>query len=104
MVPAGAATQDTIDAVSAALQPGDIIIDGGNSNFRDSMRRAEALKAKGIEFIDAGTSGGVWGLKVGYCLMVGASEAAFATCEPIFKTLAPANGYSRMGPPGSGTT
>ena len=78
------------------------MIDGGNSNFRDSMRRAEALNGKGVDFIDAGTSGGVWGLKVGYCLMVGAAAAAFGTCEPIFKTLAPENGYARMGPPGSG--
>ncbi|MES1259989.1 MAG: NADP-dependent phosphogluconate dehydrogenase, partial [Gemmatimonadota bacterium] len=102
MVPAGAPTQQTIDDLAALLKPGDIIIDGGNSNFRDSMRRAEALAAKGIGFIDSGTSGGVWGLTVGYCLMIGASEAAFATCEPIFKTLAPANGYARMGPPGAG--
>jgi 6-phosphogluconate dehydrogenase len=102
MVPSGAPTQSTIDELATLLQPGDILIDGGNSNFRDSMRRAETLKAKQIEFIDAGTSGGVWGLKVGYCLMVGASESAFATCEPIFKTLAPENGYARMGPPGAG--
>jgi 6-phosphogluconate dehydrogenase len=102
MVPSGAPTEDTIGKLAALLSPGDILIDGGNSNFRDSMRRAATLKEKGIEFIDAGTSGGIWGLKVGYCLMVGASEAAFATCEPIFKTLAPPNGYARMGPAGSG--
>ena len=102
MVPAGAPTQQTIDDLAKVLQPGDIVIDGGNSNFRDSMRRAAALQAMGIEFIDSGTSGGVWGLTVGYCLMVGASESAFATCEPIFKTLAPANGFARMGPPGAG--
>ena len=102
MVPAGAPTQQTIDDLTGLLQPGDIVIDGGNSNFGDSMRRAEVVHAKGIEFIDAGTSGGIWGLTVGYCLMVGASESAFSTCEPIFKTLAPANGYARMGPPGSG--
>jgi 6-phosphogluconate dehydrogenase len=102
MVPSGAATEETIHKVADAMQPGDILIDGGNSNFRDSMRRAEELKVKGIDFIDAGTSGGVWGLKNGYCLMVGASEQAFATCEPIFRTLAPENGYARMGPPGSG--
>jgi 6-phosphogluconate dehydrogenase len=102
MIPAGAPTQQTIDELSGLLQPGDIVIDGGNSNFRDSMRRAGALGAKGIDFIDAGTSGGIWGLTVGYCLMVGASDKAFATCEPIFKTLAPQNGYARMGPPGSG--
>ena len=102
MVPAGAPTQSTIDELAGILQPGDVVIDGGNSNFRDSMRRAAVLQAKGIEFIDAGTSGGVWGLAVGYCLMIGASESAYATCEPIFRTLAPANGYARMGPPGAG--
>lgn len=102
MVPAGAPTQQTIDELSGLLQPGDIVIDGGNSNFRDSMRRAETLGAKRIDFVDAGTSGGIWGLTVGYCLMVGAADKAFATCEPIFKTLAPENGYARMGPPGSG--
>jgi 6-phosphogluconate dehydrogenase len=102
MVPAGAPTEQTIDELSGLLQPGDIVIDGGNSNFRDSMRRAGALAAKGIDFIDAGTSGGIWGLTVGYCLMIGAADKAFATCEPIFKTLAPENGYARMGPPGAG--
>jgi 6-phosphogluconate dehydrogenase len=102
MVPSGDPTEQTVAQLGTLMQPGDIVIDGGNSNFRDSMRRADALKAKGIEFIDAGTSGGVWGLQVGYCQMIGASESAFATCEPIFKTLAPENGYARMGPPGSG--
>ncbi len=102
MVPAGDPTEQTIEQLGSLMQPGDIVIDGGNSNFRDSMRRADALKAKGVEFIDAGTSGGVWGLQVGYCQMIGASESAFATCEPIFKTLAPENGYARVGPPGSG--
>ena len=102
MVPAGDPTQQTIDEVASHLQSGDIIIDGGNSNFHDSMRRANAAQARGIEFVDAGTSGGIWGLQVGYCLMIGASEAAFRICEPIFRTLAPENGYARMGPPGSG--
>jgi len=102
MVPAGAPTEQTIDELAGLLQPGDIVIDGGNSNFRDSMRRAGALAAKEIDFIDAGTSGGIWGLTVGYCLMIGATDKAFATCEPIFKTLAPENGYARMGPPGAG--
>jgi 6-phosphogluconate dehydrogenase len=102
MVPAGDPTQQTIDEVASHLQSGDIIIDGGNSNFHDSMRRASAAQARGIEFVDAGTSGGIWGLQVGYCLMIGASEAAFRTCEPIFRTLAPENGYARMGPPGAG--
>ena len=102
MVPAGAPTESTIDTLATMLQPGDIVIDGGNSNFRDSMARAAKLQAHGIQFIDAGTSGGIWGLTVGYCLMIGATESAFATCEPIFATLAPPNGYARMGDPGSG--
>jgi len=102
MVPAGKPVDDTIAALTTVLQKGDVIIDGGNSNFHDSMRRAEELKPKGIEFIDAGTSGGIWGLTNGYCLMVGASDAAFSLCEPIFKTLAPPNGYAHVGPPGSG--
>ena len=102
MVPAGDPTQQTIDEVASHLQSGDIIIDGGNSNFHDSMRRASAAQARGIEFVDAGTSGGIWGLQIGYCLMIGASEAAFRICEPIFRTLAPENGYARMGPPGAG--
>src|SRR5205814_2892496 len=71
-------------------------------NFADSLRRAEALNAKGIEFVDVGTSGGVWGLTVGYCLMIGASPAAFEYCEPIFRTLAPPDGYARVGPAGAG--
>jgi len=102
MVPAGKPVDDTIAALVPVLQKGDIIIDGGNSNFHDSMRRAADLLPKGIEFIDAGTSGGIWGLANGYCLMIGASDAAFTLCEPIFKTLAPENGYAHVGPPGSG--
>jgi 6-phosphogluconate dehydrogenase len=102
MVPAGAPVESTIDALAPALSKGDIIIDGGNSNFKDSMRRAAGLKERGLEFIDAGTSGGIWGLTIGYCLMIGASPEAFAQCEPIFKTLAPPDGYAHVGPPGSG--
>jgi 6-phosphogluconate dehydrogenase len=102
MVPAGAAVEGTIDELLSNLSRGDIIIDGGNSNFKDSMRRAARLKEKGLEFIDAGTSGGIWGLKIGYCLMIGASPEAFKYCEPIFKTLAPADGYAHVGPPGAG--
>ena len=102
MVPAGKPVDDTIAELEREMSKGDVIIDGGNSNFHDSMRRAADLQSKGIEFIDAGTSGGIWGLANGYCLMVGASESAFTLCEPIFKTLAPADGYARMGPPGSG--
>jgi 6-phosphogluconate dehydrogenase len=102
MVPAGKPVDDTIAELQRELTKGDVVIDGGNSNFHDSMRRAAALQAKGIEFIDSGTSGGIWGLENGYCLMIGASEPAFKLCEPVFKTLAPPNGYARMGPPGSG--
>lgn len=102
MVPSGAAVEETIDQLLPGLAKGDVIIDGGNSNYKDSIRRAARLKALGIDFIDAGTSGGVWGLKVGYCLMIGASPEAFARCEPIFKTLAPAEGYAHVGPPGAG--
>jgi 6-phosphogluconate dehydrogenase len=102
MVPAGAPVEGTIDQLVPHLAPGDIIIDGGNSNFADSLRRAEMLKAKGIEFVDVGTSGGVWGLTLGYCLMIGASPAAFQHCEPVFRTLASPEGYARVGPPGAG--
>src|SRR5467141_148719 len=101
MVPAGA-VESTIEQLVPHLSRGDIVIDGGNSNFRDSLRRAEALKQQGIEFVDVGTSGGVWGLTLGYCLMIGASPAAFQHCEPIFRTLAPPEGYAHVGPCGAG--
>ena len=102
MVPAGAPVETTIESLVPNLARGDIVIDGGNSNFRDSLRRAAALEARGIEFVDVGTSGGIWGLTHGYCLMVGASPDAFQHCEPIFRTLAPADGYARVGPSGAG--
>jgi 6-phosphogluconate dehydrogenase len=102
MVPAGKPVDETIAALLPGLQKGDVIIDGGNSNFHDSMRRASDLAPKGIHFVDSGTSGGIWGLENGYCLMIGASPEAFALCEPIFKSLAPPDGYGHMGPPGSG--
>lgn len=102
MVPSGKPVEDTLDELLKGLAPGDVVIDGGNSNFHDSMRRAARLKEKGIEFIDAGTSGGIWGLTVGYCLMIGASPQAFKQCEPIFRTLAPEQGYAHVGPPGAG--
>jgi 6-phosphogluconate dehydrogenase len=102
MVPSGAAVESTIEQLLPGLSKGDVIIDGGNSNFKDSIRRAASLKEKGIAFIDAGTSGGIWGLTVGYCLMIGATPEAFKLCEPIFKTLAPADGYAHVGPPGAG--
>ena len=102
MIPAGAPVDDTIQRLQGSASPGDVIIDGGNSNYRDSVRRAEDLRTKQLEFLDAGVSGGVWGLKVGFCLMVGGSEAVFKQVEPIFKTLAPANGYAYVGPSGAG--
>ena len=102
MLPAGAAVENTIAELVPHLARGDIVIEGGNSNFRDSLRRAESLKARGIEFVDAGVSGGIWGLEAGYCLMIGASEAAFTHSEPIFRTLAAQDGYARVGPPGAG--
>jgi 6-phosphogluconate dehydrogenase len=102
MVPAGKPVDDTIAALVPAMSKGDVIIDGGNSNFHDTMRRAKELEQKGIHFVDSGTSGGIWGLENGYCLMIGASPEAFALCEPIFKSLAPSDGYGHMGPPGSG--
>jgi 6-phosphogluconate dehydrogenase len=102
MVPAGKPVDDTIAALLPGMSKGDVIIDGGNSNFHDTMRRGAELSAKGIEFVDSGTSGGIWGLKNGYCLMIGASDSAFKLCEPIFKTLAPEDGYAHMGPTGSG--
>jgi 6-phosphogluconate dehydrogenase len=102
MVPAGKPVDDTIASLVPGMSKGDVVIDGGNSNYHDSMRRAAELQGKGIQFIDAGTSGGIWGLANGYCLMIGASGEAFKLCEPIFKTLAPEDGYAHMGPPGSG--
>src|SRR5881392_1146283 len=102
MLPAGAAVDGAITELLPHLAPGDILIDGGNSNFHDSLRRAEQLKANGIAFVDAGVSGGVWGLKSGYCLMVGGSKAAFEHCEPIFRTLAAPEGYAHVGPAGAG--
>jgi len=102
MVPAGDPVDETIEQLLPHLSKGDIIIDGGNSNYKDSIRRAEKLKAQGIHFVDAGTSGGIWGLKVGYCMMVGGEKAVVGRLEPIFKTLAPKDGYAHVGPNGAG--
>ena len=102
MVPAGDAVEGTIEQLLPHLDRGDIVIDGGNSNFRDSMRRAKMLEGHGIAFMDVGTSGGIWGLELGYCLMIGASPPAFQYCEPIFRTLAQPDGYAHVGPPGAG--
>ncbi len=104
MVPSGEPTESTINAVAGALSPGDVIIDGGNSNYKDSMRRAAALKRRSLSFLDAGTSGGVWGLKEGYSMMVGGDQEAFRRLEPVFQTLAPSpdTGYGHVGPAGAG--
>jgi 6-phosphogluconate dehydrogenase len=120
MVPAGKPTEETVQALAAAMDSGDHIIDGGNSFYKDDIRRAAEFKKRGIHYIDAGTSGGVWGVERGYCLMVGAAKEAFQYLEPIFKTLAPGignidrtpgrekmggtaeQGYLHTGPPGSG--
>ncbi len=102
MIPAGDPTEQTIQELTGLLQKGDLIIDGGNSNFRDSIRRAGELEKKGLQFMDAGTSGGIWGLKIGYCLMVGGSDEAFRHVEPALKTLAPEDGYAHVGPVGAG--
>jgi 6-phosphogluconate dehydrogenase len=120
MVPAGNATEGMVNKLAAVFEPGDIIIDGGNSYFKDDVRRAEALKSKGIRYADVGTSGGVWGLERGYCQMIGADDDTFAIIEPVIKTLAPGigtidathgrdntgkmaqDGYLHCGPPGAG--
>jgi 6-phosphogluconate dehydrogenase len=104
MVPSGEPTEATVAALSALLSPGDTIIDGGNSNYKESIRRGEMLAARGIAFVDVGTSGGVWGLKEGYALMIGGDVTAVERLRPIFETLAPAadRGWARVGPTGSG--
>ena len=102
MVPAGDPVDQTIATLAPRLSKGDVIIDGGNSNFHDSIRRGRELASSGIEFIDAGTSGGIWGLENGYCLMIGGNDAAVAHCEPIFRALAPDDGYAHVGPTGAG--
>jgi 6-phosphogluconate dehydrogenase len=102
MVPSGKATDDTVTDLLALLEPGDTIIDGGNSKWTDSKARYAACKAKNVSFVDAGTSGGVWGLENGYCLMVGGDDDAVRRVEPIFLTLAPPDGYAHVGPSGAG--
>ncbi len=104
MVPAGDPTEATINAVADLMQPGDVIIDGGNSNYKDSMRRAAALAPRGIHFLDVGTSGGVWGRTEGYALMIGGDAAAVEQLRPIFTALAPGDdkGWGHVGPAGAG--
>ena len=102
MVPAGQVTGEVINTLMPLLEKGDILIDGGNSFYRDSVARAALLKAMGISFLDAGTSGGIWGLSEGYCLMIGGEEDAFNRIEPALRDLAPEKGYAHVGPSGSG--
>jgi 6-phosphogluconate dehydrogenase len=102
MVPAGEITESTFRELLELASPGDVIVDGGNSNFRDSQRRYADATARGIHFVDVGTSGGIWGLEVGYCLMAGGDREPVARLEPVLATLAPENGYAHVGPSGSG--
>jgi 6-phosphogluconate dehydrogenase len=102
MVPAGNPTEATIDELSKLLSPNDIVIDGGNSNFRDSVRHAATLAEKNLRFLDAGTSGGIWGLEVGYCLMIGGDRSAFDHVRPALETLAPPEGVAYLGKAGAG--
>jgi 6-phosphogluconate dehydrogenase len=102
MIPAGKITEDTFQQLLTIADAGDTIVDGGNSNFRDSQRRYAEAQAKGIHFVDAGVSGGIWGLKVGFCLMVGGEDDAVQRLEPIFTALAPDDGYAHVGASGAG--
>ncbi|HTZ05647.1 MAG TPA: decarboxylating 6-phosphogluconate dehydrogenase [Gaiellaceae bacterium] len=102
MIPAGKITEDAFQELLTLADAGDTIVDGGNSNFRDSMRRGVDASAKGIHFVDAGVSGGIWGLKEGFCLMVGGEDEPVQRLEPIFEALAPPDGYAHTGPTGAG--
>ena len=113
MVPAGAPTQETVDALAELLEPGDTIVDGGNSKWKDDLARAKALEPRGIHYVDVGTSGGVWGLELGYCMMVGGPEEAVGRLAPILDVLAPPvteesrptlgdRGWAHFGPAGAG--
>jgi 6-phosphogluconate dehydrogenase len=102
MIPAGTITEDTFQQLLTLADAGDTIVDGGNSNFRDSQRRSAEAQAKGLHFVDAGVSGGIWGLQVGFCLMVGGEQEPVQRLEPIFTALAPKDGYAHVGPSGAG--
>ena len=102
MIPAGDPTEQAVRELLGLLEAGDVIVDGGNSNFRDSKRRADEAAERGIGYIDAGVSGGIWGLANGYCLMVGGGDDPVGFLEPAFKTLAPEDGYAHVGPSGAG--
>jgi 6-phosphogluconate dehydrogenase len=102
MIPAGDPTEQAVKTLTGLLEPGDIIVDGGNSNFRDSQRRAALAREHRIGYVDAGVSGGIWGLENGYCLMVGGERDDIEQLEPAFRTLAPEDGYAHVGPSGAG--
>jgi 6-phosphogluconate dehydrogenase len=102
MVPAGGPTEATVAELQGLLSAGDIVIDGGNSYYRDSIRRAQELERAGVRFLDVGTSGGIWGLKNGFCLMAGGEPQTFAAAEPVLNALAPEGGYAHVGPSGAG--
>jgi len=102
MLPAGKAVDDHIGQLMELLSADDVIVDGGNTYYKDDIRRSELLNKKEIHFVDAGVSGGIWGLKIGYCLMIGGNKDIFKNLEPVFETLAPPNGYLYCGPAGSG--
>ena len=102
MLPAGKPVDEHVELLSGKLSSGDLLIDGGNSYYKDDLRRAEALHPKGIRYMDAGVSGGIWGLKVGYCTMVGGEKKDFEHIEPLLRTLAPKDGYLYCGPVGAG--
>jgi 6-phosphogluconate dehydrogenase len=102
MIPAGDPTEQAVNQLLDLLEPGDVIVDGGNSNFRDSQRRAGLAQERGLGYVDAGVSGGVWGLENGYCLMVGGDSEHVAYLEPAFRTLAPEDGYAHVGSSGAG--
>ncbi|MFN2450518.1 MAG: phosphogluconate dehydrogenase (NAD(+)-dependent, decarboxylating) [Candidatus Baltobacteraceae bacterium] len=102
MVPSGKPTDATIDELLGVLGEGDVIVDGGNTNWKEGLAAYERCRSKGVSLVDAGTSGGIWGLKEGYCLMVGGDDAAVKACEPAFRTLAPQGGYAHVGAAGAG--
>jgi 6-phosphogluconate dehydrogenase len=102
MIPAGKITEDSFHELLGIADSGDTIIDGGNSNFHDSKRRYAEAREKGIHFVDVGVSGGIWGLEVGFCLMVGGDDEPVSRLEPIFETLAPEDGWAHVGPSGAG--
>jgi 6-phosphogluconate dehydrogenase len=102
MLPAGDPTEETVNALASRLSAGDVVIDGGNTHFKDDVRRARALAARGIDYVDVGTSGGVWGLERGYCLMIGGGAEAVERLSPVFEALAPPHGHLHCGPAGAG--